>query len=820
MDVFDELWRCKGYGTGARAGGKFALPGARPQYPPDRTFDTEHIRLEVVLDLPRKALTGVCTTTLKALVDGAQAMTFDAVAFRLDHVSRDGGRPVRHRYDGRKLTVELARPLRAGERVKVAIAYRVRQPKLGLYFIGPDRQHPTRPTQVWTQGETEYARYWFPCHDAPQERMTSELIATVPEEFLVVSNGALVRTTHHARRLARTYHWRQTVPHSPYLVTLAAGRFSVIRDRWRRVPLLYYCQPGQEADARRALGKTPEMMAFFSRFIGIPYPYAKYAQVAAVDFIYGGMENTSATTLTARTLHDERAHLDFSSDPLVAHELAHQWFGDLLTCKDWSHAWLNESFATYFEALFKEQDLGKDEFAYEMSGNAQAYFDEDKERYRRPIVTRTYKAPDDLFDRHLYEKGSVVLHMLRYLLGDAEFRKAIRTYVRGHRGQVVETADLIEAIRLATGRNLQQFFDQWVFSPGHPEYRVRYWWEPRRRRAAVRVVQTQATDKETGLFAMPVEFAFHTPRGVRRFREVVEKKDHLFTFPLPTEPDLVLFDPDHWLLAKVDFVKPEAMWLRQLSQDPHPVGRLEAAQALGKLASPTATAALCRALPRESFWAVQGAIARALGASRSRQALEGLLEGLRRVTHPKARRVIFEALGEFREPQVLATLKERYRDEASYFAEAEAIKGIGRMRDASVLATLAPLLRRESWNDVLRAGAVEAIAASKAPEALPILKRHSAYGYQLSTRLAAIRGLAELGAGRGDVQAHLVRLTRDPDLLVRLAAVRALGQLGDERAVPALKRLTEGDLDGRLKRQAEEAIAKIREGMEEEKGKG
>jgi aminopeptidase N len=210
----------------------------------------------------------------------------------------------------------------------VSIEYKVVRPPLGLHFIGPDRGYPDKPRQVWTQGEDEFARYWFPCHDAPHDRTTTEMIVRVPRGFTAISNGRLVRKA--ARGREALFHWKQEIPHATYLVTLAVGEFSEIKETWRGKPVLYYVPKGREDDARRAFGQTPKMMEFFSRKIGVPYAYPKYAQVAALDFIFGGMENTSATTQTALTLHDERAHLDFSSDPLVAHELAHQWFGDLL----------------------------------------------------------------------------------------------------------------------------------------------------------------------------------------------------------------------------------------------------------------------------------------------------------------------------------------------------------------------------------------------------------------------------------------------------------------------------------------------------------
>src|SRR5581483_8194286 len=241
----------------------------------------------------------------------------------------------------------------------------------------------------------------------------------------------------------RRWHFKQEVPHPAYLMTLAVGEFSQIEDRSQSgVPVFYYVQPGREEDGRRAFGTTPEMIDFFSGKLGVPYPYAKYAQVAVADFIFGGMENTSATTQTDRTLHDERAHLDFSSEPLVSHELAHQWFGDLITTRDWSHAWLNEGFATYFEAVWYEASLGWDEYCYHVAQMVRDYLHEDEERYRRPIVCNRFTDPLELFDRHLYQKGGAVLHMLRGELGVERFRRAIGRYVRDNAGGSVETIDL------------------------------------------------------------------------------------------------------------------------------------------------------------------------------------------------------------------------------------------------------------------------------------------------------------------------------------------------------------------------------------------
>ncbi|HOW28098.1 MAG TPA: M1 family aminopeptidase [Elusimicrobiota bacterium] len=792
---------------------RFVLKGTRPQYASDRSFRTEHIRLELDLDFPKKTLNGSCLTDLRAIVDQAGTVSFDAVNFKILGVDWEG-RLLRHRYDGRRLDVTLPKPLEAGARVSIRIRYRVVKPVLGLFFVGPDKAYPSKPIQAWTQGEDEYARYWFPCQDAPRERTTTEMLVTVPSDMTAVSNGALVRIQSVPSKNKRLFHWKQSVPHPPYLVSLVAGRLSVIRDHWKKVPVLYYCPPGREDDARRSFGKTPTMIDFFSRSLGVPYPYAKYAQVAAVDFIYGGMENSSATTQTAFTLHDERAHMDFSSDPLVAHELAHQWFGDWITCKDWSHAWLNESFATYFEALYKEHDLGKDEFLYLMRENAEAYFSEDKEHYRRPMVTRVYKQPGDLFDRHLYEKGACILHMVRYLLGDRLFWKAMHTYVVDHQGSTVETVDLVNALQKSTGRDFWRFFDEWIHRSGHPEYKVRFWWEARRKEMCVRVVQTQNSETETGLFSLPVVFSFRTSTGEKRFTETVEKRDHLFRFKLSEKPDLFLFDPEQWILKKMDIVKPESMWIVQLSSDPNVLGRIDAAKVLGQYGSQRATEALSKALLEEGFWGVQSAVAAALGRIHSRKAFEGLRAGLQDVEHPKARRAIIEALGEFRDQRLMMDLREMASSEKSYFCAAECLRSLGKMGDPSVLIDLKKALQRESWNDVFRVAALNGIARLNPPEAVGLFREYSAYGCSIQVRRTAIQCLARIGLGLDEVQEYLLTLLQDPSISIQLETLRALGQLGDERAVPALRKMSTGDRDGRIKRLADEVLQKITKGIE------
>ena len=343
--------------------------------------------------------------------------------------------------------------------IEIAIAYAAEQPQRGIYFVQPTEAQPNKPTQVWTQGEDEDSRYWFPCFDYPGQLATSEIRIKVPKDLMVISNGELIEVKEQKKE--KIYHWSQKEVHPSYLMTLAIGDFVEVKDEWKGKPVTYYVDKSRTAEeAILTMGKTPQMIEFFSEKYGYDYAFPKYAQVCVADFIFGGMENTSTTLLTDRCVLDSRAALDNrSSESLVAHELAHQWFGDLLVIKHWSHAWVKEGAATYAEVLWTDHEYGAEEAAYYLLGEARRYISEDKDRYRRPMVTHVYREAIELYDRHIYEKGGCVYHMLRTELGDDLFWKAIHHFVRTNAHKTVETIDLLRAIEEATGKNCMFLFD-------------------------------------------------------------------------------------------------------------------------------------------------------------------------------------------------------------------------------------------------------------------------------------------------------------------------------------------------------------------------
>jgi aminopeptidase N len=558
------------------------------------------------------------------------------------------------------------------------------------------------------------------------------------------------------------------------------------------------------------------MIALFEKMSGVKYPWAKYSQVVVRDFVFGGMENTSATTMTENILLDRKAAVDFTSDDLISHELAHMWWGDLLTCRDWSHGWLNESFATYFECLWDEHHRGLDEYRQGIITNTKLYIEE---RYRRPIVTNVFRDPIDIFDRHLYEKGSVVLHMLRELLGDDQFFRSIQRYCREHQERNVVTQDLIDTIAAETGRNLEWFFDQWVFKPGHPEFKVSWSWDEKAKLATVSVKQTQKSDDGTPVFRAPVTIDFRVGRGKpRAFNVEVTEREHTFVFPLAHKPDVCRFDPHNAVLKTLDFDKSVGELRLQLRDDDDVYGRQAAATSLGKKGGPEAIAALEDAVMHDRFWGVQAEAARALGATKSEAARDALIRCLA-VRQPKARRGVVAGLGEFRgDEKVLEALVPVAKHDRSWFVESEANRSLGKLRLPAALDAIVANLSRRSFREVVRQGCVDGLAELRDERGFAIIAGAAAYGAPAESRRWAVRALGALGdhfPERKKLTAdELARFLHDPDFRVRVAAANALRGLKEPSQAGELERMAERELDGRAVRAAREGAAMLRKGTE------
>lgn len=818
----------------------FELPGARPHYNPDRPGQVEHIFLDLILDIPKRSFRGTCNIRLNPIRDGIDRLTLDAVALDVESVSV-GDVPQTFDCDGQQLSVKLEQPTQTDHPITVSIAYSVENPQRGLYFIAPEKDYPDKPVQVWTQGEDEDSRFWFPCFDYPGQLATSEIRVRVPKQYLAISNGELVATEEAGDD--KIYHWSQQQVHPTYLMTLAVGDFAEIRDEWKGKPVTYYVEKGREDDARRSMGKTPEMIEFFSQKFGYEYAYPKYAQVCVSDFIFGGMENTSTTLLTDRCLLDDRAARDNrNTESLVAHELAHQWFGDLLVIKHWSHAWIKEGMASYSEVLWTQREYGEDDAAYYRLQEARSYISEDSSRYRRPIVTHVYREAIELYDRHLYEKASCVYHMIRAELGDDLFFKAIATFVKNNAHSTVETVDLLRAIEQATGRNLLFLFDQYVYRGGHPDFKVSYGWDGDSNLAKVTVTQTQAAESDKNgssnrdLFDLkiPIAFGYVANQGKKKsksdvslktFTVRVSEREQSFYFPLEEKPSFLSFDAGNHYLKTVKLEYPVPELKAQLASDPDPISRIFAAEALAKHGGLEAVKALSKALKDDPFWGVRVEVAKQLAEVALDQAFDGLVAGLKD-KNSRVRRATVEALSKIKTHASYKAIKPLVeKGDPSYYVESTAARAIGAIAggkldekpsESKVLKLLDSVLEeRAGWNEVVRSGAIGGLSQLKTSEdALNSILKYTASGVPQPLRLAAIRALGAISSGQNNVNLErilerLTELSREGFFLTQVSVVSALGQMETPKAIAVLRSLADSTPDGRVRRRAEEAIQKV-----------
>ena len=784
-------------------------------FPADRPVDMKHIRLDLRIDLDDKRADARATLDMAALRDLSN-ITLNAVGFETKEatVTIAGGPPqtCKLENDGEKITLKLPEPLPRGRDVTATIDYTVKDPEAGLYFFGPTDDEPDAPKLAWTQGESITNRYWVPCFDHPNEMQTTEIAVTVDQPNIAISNGKLVEETKNADGTT-TFHWLQDKPHVVYLMTLVVGDFYTETETWRGKPVTYHVREKFKDQIKNSFSNTTKMLDFFSDKIGVEYPWDKYAQVCCYHF-GGGMENTSATTLTEATLHDDRAHLDQSSDGLVAHELAHQWWGDLVTCSDWSHLWLNEGFATYFEALWDEHANGPDEFAVNMHRKAGSAIGGGRDK---PIVWHGYKDPDEQFDSRAYPKGAWVLHMMRRRLGDEMFWKVINAYATRHAHQNVETSDLRKAVEDVSGKAFGRFFYDWTERPGCPDVRVAFEWKPEDYLASITVEQRQKS--EAFHFPLKLDFRFDEADEPYTITHDVTEKRHQFYLPLKHRPTMLRVDPDMAVLMELTEEKPRELWVAQLCDDPNPVRRIQAAEHFGKDAKERDVRLLAGQLSREEFWAVQEAIATALGKSESDEARNALLAAVS-IEHPKARRAVVEALGNFDEDAKVeqALVKIVKESDPSYRVEAAAIRAWADVCPDDPSDMLETLLAKESDGEIIRSAVIEALGKHAGQAAIDLLVEWTEPGKPAQCRAAAARAVAD-AAGSDEidsetkevaVEAILACLDRGSRRL-QASALDALSQMGRAAAsaLPRLDRLAEVG-QPRVRTRAAEAARKIR----------
>ncbi|WP_266203991.1 M1 family aminopeptidase [Pontibacter kalidii] len=602
---------------GAPAGAVPAWAPKKHAFNPSRTreHDLLHTTLRVSFDWEKQYLHGLAELTLKPYFYPQNRLTLDAKGMDIHSVhlmQGYDGTALEYKYDGQKLTIDLGKEYTRDEEYKIEIDYTAKPNELaaggsdaitedkGLYFINPLGEEPNKPQQIWTQGETEASSAWFPTIDAPNERMTQDIYITIDPKYTTLSNGTFVYSRQNADG-TKTDYWKQEKPHAPYLAMLAIGEYAVVEDRWRDVEVNYYVEPAYEKTAKKIFGNTPEMMEFFSQKLGVDYPWAKYAQVVVRDFVSGAMENTSASTFMEDLQLNERELLDKSWDGIIAHELFHQWFGDLVTTESWANLPLNEAFANYSEYLWAEHKYGADEAAYLNMEELEQYLDE-AETKREPLIRYYYNDREDMFDSHSYAKGGRVLHMLRKLVGDDAWWASLNLYLTRNKYSDVEVAELRMAFEDVTGKDLMWFFDQWFMKPGHPELLVTQRYNKGQLQLNVQQLQDTAY---TPVYRLPLQVAIWTEGKKQLHPIVVEKASQTFTFDVATQPQLVLFDAEQQLLGTVEHEKTEEELLFQFRHAGHLAPKLETLSELQEQVSRPQVQSIYKEALKDEYWAVR-----------------------------------------------------------------------------------------------------------------------------------------------------------------------------------------------------------------------
>jgi aminopeptidase N len=759
----------------------------------ERTFHAKSYKADLRFDMAAERITGTATVTFEALRAPLATLSLDAADIEVSKVLRDG-RPQQFAVDEKafKLDIRLEPPVGIGESATVAIDYTCK-PRAGLYFYP---QEGKKLPQAWNYGEGGLHRGWFPAYNDTNDRFAIEFVVTVPKGLTAVANGSLAETRDNADG-TRTFRWVQEGPIPNYLLALDVGEFAKVplRDAKvgaKTVPLAAWTPPGTEDAARFVFGNTPEMVEYFSTKMGYPYPWDKYDQVVLREFA-GAMETTSATGFSESELRVagdppdlwpiyEKARPVFTYEDVVAHELAHHWFGDLVTCRSLGSLWLNESFATFWHTMWNLKAHGEDDLTYQRWWYLNEYVDYVRATGRvRPMEYLRYPEPSAMYQQETtYVKGALVLHMIRHFLGDADFDRMIAAYLAKHQYSNVDSADLKEAIERAAGRNLSWFFEDWVVGGGgHPRFEVSYRWAPERKQVDLTVKQIQADLPFENDFRLPVEIEIADASGAKTHAIELSGWQTTVALPAPGKPTRVTFDKGGWLVCEVKYARPIGDVLAELS-GADLAGKLRAARQLADdfPTDPRSVDALSRILADPAaHWGLRQEAALDLGrigGSAVQASLTKALAG----ADPRVRRAAAVALGQAREVSAADALRRAVETDKAEDVVAVAEVSLGRLRAPGTKEFLTRQLSRNSrWWQSVQVGAILGLSKLSDPSLAPVFETYTRPGNVQDLRIAAMTGWLAAAPEDPKLAAALRSLAGDRNRGVRLAAIQNLGKL-------------------------------------------
>ncbi len=752
----------------------------------DREVDIHHIKIDVSVNIEAGMVKGNVTHTFSPFSSSLDAFSLDAEDMEIRRV-RLNGKDISFDHNGKKVYLTLNKPIGWNDTVKVRLDYTA-HPRKGTFFIKPDETYPGKPLQAWTQGEAMDNHHWVPLYDYPNDKATFEVSLTVEKKFTALSNGELVSVKEN-KDGTRTWHWNEHFPMVSYLISYAIGEFEKVEDSYNGIPVNYWVYEENKHEALRSFGLTTDMMKYFGNVTDIEYPYEKYDQVIIDDFMFGGMENITLTHNTDKTMHDEFASPDVSSVGLVAHELIHQWYGDMLTTRNWKNMWLNEGFATFFARDYREHHFGFDEGEYIRFGEINGYLRTDK-KWRRPTVYCQYYEPMDLFDGNAYAKGSLILNMLRDILGEDGFWRSIKHYTKENQFKNVETSDLKKAIEETTGQNLHWFFKQWVWEPGYPEYDVKWSYNQRNKSVKLKVKQKQNL-KHTNIFKMPIQIQIDDKLNT----VWIQDKEMVYEVPSEKRPKMVIFNAGMRLPCKLTFHKSISEWILQLEKGPHILDRIAAAQELSKLKGRRKIEiALLNAAKIDPFWGVRKEAVNAFAKLKSKNYADELM-ALAEGQDNRVRRAIWNALKNYKKDEtVSAFLQNVIETDKKYYSVSDAFKALVVVDTAAARQKVDALLDTDSHTDVIRKSAITYFGSVVTDKNYDRLKELVAYGGTTwDARPEAVNQLTKYVKTKPKTVNLFVDMLQDNSRDIRRNAVRALNKHGKRTHIDALDEVLAND---------------------------
>ena len=775
-----------------------------------RNYDQKNVKLYLSFDFRNQEVIGKEEFTFAPLTNNFEKLILHSKTTKVSSVKYNNENLV-YSQDNGLLYINFGKDLDINQNATVTIEYTA-YPSAGLFFFFPTKENPEIPYQIWSQGEGTDNRYWYPAYDEPDDKLTSEIIATVPDSLIAISNGDLISVTQNSSAKTKTFDWKMDQIHSNYLTTLIVGDFVTIKEKLRGTTLEYNLPKQWKDKYNYFYGRTPQMLQFYSNYI-CPYPYSRYAQTTVQDFLYGGMENITATTLNKRLLHDEKAVPNYSADGLIAHEFAHQWFGDLLTCKTWQHTWLNEGFATYFTDLWTENEYGKDEFRYLRYNENMSYFEEVQAEPLKNIKRdSTGIIPVEMNGGKAYDRGAAVLNNLRYYLGDEAFQKGIQHYVSEYKDSAVVTEDFRKAMQEATGKNLKQFFNQWIYGAGFPVYDVSYKWDENTKKLALIVKQVQEQLPAVGLFTAPVLVEIVAGRQDIQKELMISQKEESFTFDCNEKPQMVRFNKYFRTLCVVHIQKDFDELVYQLQYDDDVTGRISAALALSNFGE-KAIPYLERTILRDNFYGVRITAVQSLRKIDRPSVYKPLVEA---ADDPDARvrEEAVKSLSIFHNDENGKFLAYKFNTETNDYVKGAAAFSIItiRMKDAIEFAEKA--LTLGSHRNIIRRYIFEGLNNLKDPRSINLTKKYVNYKYSyggmhLLDIVALDCAMNFAKTNRKEVIDAVTEALKNPYFRTRNHAADLLVQLNAKEKLPLLKEIAKNERRQVVLRTLENDIKKL-----------